>query len=83
MTDAALVLARHLLHPDEPVRDYVQQTLSQMPGPVVVPALLEVLNQPVLRKVASTFLLKYPDAAISPLVYGPGGWPDRPTPRLS
>ena len=22
-------------------------------------------------------------AAISPLVYGPGGWPDRPTPRLS
>ncbi|HLZ55624.1 MAG TPA: HEAT repeat domain-containing protein [Ktedonosporobacter sp.] len=66
--DAALVLVQHLQHPNERVRQYVQATLSDMAGPVVVPALLEVLNQPALRKVASAFLLKYPDAAISPLV---------------
>ncbi|HZU02223.1 MAG TPA: HEAT repeat domain-containing protein [Ktedonobacteraceae bacterium] len=68
-TDAAQALVRQLLHPDEGVRSHVQQTLSDMPGAVVVPALLEMLNQPApTRKVVSTFLLKYPDAAISPLV---------------
>jgi HEAT repeat protein len=66
--EAALVLARHLQHPDEPIRDYVQQTLGEMPGAIVVPALLEVLYQPELRNSASGFLLRYPDAAISPLV---------------
>ncbi len=67
--DAAQALVRHLLHPNERVRGYVEQTLSEMPGAVVVPALLEMLNQPApMRKVVSTFLLKYPDAAISPLV---------------
>jgi HEAT repeat protein len=66
--DAALVLARNLQHPDEPIRDYIQQALSEMPGAIVVPALLEVLYQPALRHSASSFLLRYPDAAISPLV---------------
>ncbi len=66
--DAAVVLVKHLLHLDERVRDYIHQTLEQMPGPIVVPALLYVLDQPALRKIASSFLLKYPDAAISPLV---------------
>jgi HEAT repeat protein len=66
--EAALVLARHLQHPNEPIRDYIQQTLGEMPGAIVVPALLEVLYQPELRNSASGFLLRYPDAAISPLV---------------
>jgi HEAT repeat protein len=66
--EAALVLARHLQHPDEPIRDYIQQTLSEMPGAIVVPALLEALYQPALRNSASGFLLRYPDAAIAPLV---------------
>lgn len=66
--EAAQVLVRHLLHKDEHIRGYIQQTLNAMPGALVVPALLEVLNQPALRKIASAFLLKYPDAAISPLV---------------
>lgn len=67
--DAAQALVRHLLHPNEQVRGYVQQTLSDMPGAIVVPALLELLSQPApMRKAASTLLLKYPDAAISPLV---------------
>ncbi|HEU5230841.1 MAG TPA: hypothetical protein VFU49_23665, partial [Ktedonobacteraceae bacterium] len=66
--DAAQVLTTHLLHKDENVREYIHQALNEMPGPLVVPALLDVLDQPALRKVVSAFLLKYPDAAISPLV---------------
>src|SRR5579883_964082 len=66
--DAAQVLARHLLHRDEKVREYIYQMLNEMPGSLVVPALLDVLDQLPLRKVASSLLLKYPDAAVSPLV---------------
>ncbi len=66
--EGAAVLARYLLHPDEWLRHAIQQTLESMPGPVVVPGLLAVLPQPTLREIASTFLLKYPDAAVAPLV---------------
>lgn len=66
--EGATVLARHLLHPDEWLRDAIQQTLESMQGSVVVPALLATVTQPALRDIASTFLLKYPDAAIVPLV---------------
>ncbi|MBE3560744.1 MAG: HEAT repeat domain-containing protein [Ktedonobacteraceae bacterium] len=66
--DAALVLARHLLHPQPHLRDAIRLTLSEMPGALVVPALLETLRIPQLYPVASTLLLNYPDAAISPLV---------------
>lgn len=66
--DAAGVLARYLLHPNEWLRSAIQQTLESMSGSVVVPALLAILTQPALRAIASTFLLKYPDAAIVPLV---------------
>ncbi len=66
--EAAQALARYLLHRDERIREYIHLVLSEMPGALVVPALLEVLNQSALRKIASTFLLRYPDAAISPLV---------------
>ncbi len=74
--DGAAVLARYLLHPDEWLRGAIQETLESMPGPVVVPGLLAVLPQPALREIASTFLLKYPNAAITPLV-GILGEPER------
>lgn len=68
--EAAQALVKHMLHPDERVRGCIQLALNDMPGAVVVPALLEALNQPgQLRKTASGFLLRYPDAAISPLVH--------------
>ena len=46
----------------------MQQMLQQMPGSVVVPALLDALHQSELRPVVSTMLLKYPDEALPPLV---------------
>ena len=66
--DAAFVLVHHLQHPDEPIRDFIQQTLLGMPGSSAVPALLEALYQPELRSIACAFLLKYPDEAIPSLV---------------
>ena len=66
--DGAFVLVKYLLHPDERVRAYIQQTLEQMQGGFVVPALLEALYGEELREIVATFLLKYPEAAIPPLV---------------
>jgi HEAT repeat protein len=66
--DAAQVLVKHLLFKDERVRDYIYQTLNEMPGAVVVPPLLEVLHLPAYRRVANMILLKFPEAAILPLV---------------
>ncbi len=66
--EAAQGLVRNLLHQNERVRNYVQQTLNELPGAVVVPALLEALNQPALLRVVKTLLLNYPDTAIPPLV---------------
>ncbi len=66
--DAAHGLVQHLLYRDERVRGYIQQALNAMPGAVVVPALLDALNQPMLLRVVRSLLLNYPDAAISPLV---------------
>ena len=74
--EGAAVLARYLLHPDEWLRGAIQETVESMPGPVVVPGLLAVLPQPALREIASIFLLKYPNAAITPLV-GALGEPER------
>ncbi len=67
--DVASTVVKHLLHPDKRVRGYVYQILEGLPGSVVVPALLEMLNQSVpLRRAASILLLNYPDAAIPSLV---------------
>lgn len=68
-SDAAHILVQNLLHPDTRVRDYLYQALERTPGAMVVPALLEALHQQPLRKVAGNFLLKYPEAAITPLVH--------------
>jgi len=67
-SDAALVLVKHLLYPNERVRNAIHQALEQVPGAIAVPALLDALSQQKLREIAGTFLLKYPDAAIPPLV---------------
>jgi HEAT repeat protein len=67
-SDAAFVLAKHLLYPDEQVRVYIYQTLERMQDVVVVPALLDALYVADLREIAGAFLLKYPAVTISPLV---------------
>ena len=66
--EAAQVLVRHMLDKEEQVRNSVLQALNDMSGPIIVPALLEVLNQPASRKIVNSILLQYPDSAISPLV---------------
>ncbi len=66
--DAAQGLVRNLLYRDERVRHYIHQMLREIPGAIVVPALLEALNQPALVRVVKTLLLNYPDTAITPLV---------------
>jgi HEAT repeat protein len=66
--DAAFVLVRYLLHPDERVRAYIRQALEQAQGVFVVPALLEALYSEELREIVGAFLLKYPEAAIPALV---------------
>jgi len=47
--DAAHVLVQHLFERDGRVRGYIRGTLSEMQGPIVVPALLEVLHRPAWR----------------------------------
>jgi HEAT repeat protein len=66
--EGAQVLVKNILHSDIRVRECIHQTLDKMAGGMVVPALLEVLSQQALRKIVNTFLLKYPSAAIPPLV---------------
>ncbi len=66
--DAALLLVNHLFHPDLRVRAYVRQTLEALPGQILVPALLEVLNRPTWRQVLAEYLLRYPAEAIPPLI---------------
>ncbi|MDQ6660113.1 MAG: HEAT repeat domain-containing protein, partial [Chloroflexota bacterium] len=44
--DAAHTLVRHLFHKNTHVQNYIRATLTEMPGAVVVPALLEVLGRP-------------------------------------
>jgi HEAT repeat protein len=66
--NAAFILVRHILHPDERVREHIHQALEQMQDVSVVPALLEALYVEEFREIASTFLLKYPTAAIIALV---------------
>jgi hypothetical protein len=66
--EAADLLVQKMQHRDELVREYIYQALEQMPGAVVVPALLQAAQQPGLRKTIGNFLLKYPEAAIPALV---------------
>jgi HEAT repeat protein len=65
--DAAHVLVQHLFDKDLRTQGYVRQTLIDMPGAIVVPALLEVIHHPTWREGVAELLLRYPEA-ISPLV---------------
>ncbi|GHO91340.1 hypothetical protein KSF_013880 [Reticulibacter mediterranei] len=66
--EAAQILVNHLLHQDERVRHYIYQTLQEMPGPIVVPPLLEMLDQSAMRRAVNMLLLQHPESAVSPLV---------------
>ncbi|GCE13069.1 HEAT repeat domain-containing protein [Tengunoibacter tsumagoiensis] len=66
--EAAQVLVRNLLYPKKQVRETVYEALEQLPEELVVPALLLGLDDPALRQIISSFLLKYPDQAIPALV---------------
>ena len=65
--EAAHVLVQHLFDKGPRVCDYVRRTLSEMPGPIVVPALLEVLDRSGWLEVVAHLLLSYSEA-IPPLV---------------
>ena len=65
--DAAQVLVQHLFEGNERVRGYIRRTLSEMQGPIVVPALLEVLHRPAWHDVVAELLLRFSEA-IAPLV---------------
>ncbi len=69
-TEAAQILVANLFHPNKRLQYYVRNTLSQMNGQLIVPALLEVLNhpEPSWRAVITELLLKHPRMAIPPLV---------------
>lgn len=66
-SEASYLLVQHLFYQDNRVRQYVSQTLLEMPGAVVVPPLIESLDQPNGRNVITTLLLNY-EEAIPPLV---------------
>jgi len=66
--DAAHILVQNLFHKHEPTRYYVRQTLSEMPGSIAVPPLVEMLNRIEWRALLTEFLLTFPDAAIPTLV---------------
>ena len=67
-SEAAQLLVQHLFHQDERVQRYIRLTLSEIPGSIVVPPLLEALNRFEWRPILTKYLLKFPEAAIPPLV---------------
>jgi HEAT repeat protein len=66
-SEAAYLLVRSLFHQDNRVRQYASRTILEMPGAVVVPPLIEALDQRDERTVIIPILLKY-EEAIPPLV---------------
>ena len=67
-TEGAQLAVANILHRDRQVREALQKSLGKMSGAVVVPALLSALEKPELRDIVASFLLKYPDAAVMPLI---------------
>ncbi len=68
--EAAQLLVSHLIDPNPRVQEYVREAVGRMPGQVIVPALLDVIDHPdaAWRDVAKEYLLRYPREAIPPLV---------------
>ena len=65
--EAAQVMVKHLFDNDSRLRAYIRYALSEMPAAIVVPALLEVLDNDAWREGIAELLLNYPEA-IPPLV---------------
>jgi HEAT repeat protein len=68
--EAAQLLVSNLFHPDQRVQSYVREAIGRMPGHVIVPALLEIIDHPDRnwRDVIANYLLQNPQEAIPPLV---------------
>ncbi len=68
--EAAHLLVSNLFHPNRNVQLLVRRALEKMPGQVIVPALLEVIDHADRnwRAVIAEYLLKHPYEAIPPLV---------------
>ena len=68
--EAAHLLVSRLVDANQRVQDYVRDAVGRMPGQVIVPALLEIIDHPdpEWRNVVKEFLLQNPQEAIPPLV---------------
>ncbi len=68
--EAAQLLVSNLFHPDQRVQSYVREAIGRMPGHVIVPALLEIIDHPDRnwRDMIANYLLQNPQEAIPPLV---------------
>lgn len=68
--EAAQLLVSHLVDPNHRVQEYVREAADLMPGQVIVPALLDVIDHPdpAWRDVVKQSLLRHPREAIPPLV---------------
>ncbi|HZS78944.1 MAG TPA: HEAT repeat domain-containing protein [Ktedonobacteraceae bacterium] len=68
--DAANFLVKYLIYPDRSIQLNVRQVVGSMPGQIIVPALLDIMDHPEAswRSVIAELLLKHPPEAIPPLV---------------
>ena len=68
--EAAQLLVSHLVDRNARLQGYVREAAGRMPGQVLVPALLEVIDHPDAewRDVVQEYLLQNPQEAIPPLV---------------
>src|SRR5579863_9411457 len=68
--EAAQLLVSNLFHPDRSVQTNVREAAGRIPGHVIVPALLDVIDHPDRnwRAVIAAYLLQNPQEAIPPLV---------------
>ncbi|HKV57861.1 MAG TPA: HEAT repeat domain-containing protein, partial [Ktedonobacteraceae bacterium] len=68
--EAAQLLVSHLVDANPRIQGHVREAVGRMPGQVIVPALLEIIDHPDndWRIVAAEYLLQNPMEAIPPLV---------------
>ncbi len=68
--EAAQLLVSHLVDANPRIQDHAREAVGRMPGQVIVPALLEIIDHPDndWRAVAAEYLLQNPAEAIPSLV---------------
>src|SRR5450759_5524459 len=68
--EVAHLLVSHVVNANLRVQGYVREAVGRMPGQVIVPALLEIIDHPgpEWRDVVTEFLLQHPQEAIPTLV---------------